>query len=558
MNKCEVLSGIAKSKSGEAFFRRSRIARAIGWSLLAVSIVPAAQALEIDVGNPDVKVNWDNTVKYSAGWRLKDPSAVLVASPNADDGNRNFKKGLMSNRVDLFSEFDLSYQQIGFRVSGAAWYDQIYHDSTRHDSPMTGNASSVASNQFTGATVNLMGGMGELLDAFIYAKGDIGGTPASIRVGKHSLLYGESLFFGMNGIAGGQSPSDLNKLLGVPNSQFKELIRPQQQVSGQLQIRPNLAFGAYYQLGWERNRIPAVGSYFSTVDVLDAGGEQLLAGPPGVVFLRQEDMTPRSSGQGGFQLRFQPEGQQTEYGLYAIQFHAKNPISYLRPSGGFPTLGTYQLVFPEDIRAFGGSASTNFGDTNFGAEVSVRNNMPLVPKGGSVLVLPGQVADNGNNPAYPVGKTAHAQVSWVTPLNRSGMYDGGIFMGELAWNRLLSIDRNESLLDPNATRDASAVRVLFQPSWYQVFPGVDLNLPVGLGYGINGNSSAMHPGFSTPQGGDFSIGISGTYQQKWNFSLNYRHFFGPEANNLKSDNSFSYGQSMTDRDSVTLSVFTTF
>ena len=558
MKSVEGLSSVAKRKSGQAIWRKSRIARAVWWSLLSVTTVPCAQAYEIDVGNPDVKTHWDNTVKYSVGYRLKDPSSVLIASPNADDGDRNFKKGLMTNRVDLLSEFDLSYQQIGFRVSGAAWYDQIYHNSTGNDSPMTGNASSVASSQFTGATANLMGGMGELLDAFFYAKGDVGGTPASIRIGKHSLLYGESLFFGTNGIAGGQSPIDFNKLLGVPNSQFKELIRPQQQVSGQLQIKPNLAFGAYYQLGWERDRVPAVGSYFSTADVLDAGGEQLLAGPPGVVFVRQEDMTPRNSGQGGFQLRFQPEGQQTEYGLYAIQFHAKDPVAYLRPSGAFPVLGTYQLVFPEDIRAFGASASTNFGDTNFATEVSVRNNMPLVPKGGAVLILPGQLADNQSNPAYPVGQTAHAQVSWVAPLNRSSLYDGGIFMGEVAWNRLLSVDRNESELDPNATRDASAIRVMFQPSWYQVFPGVDLNLPVGIGYGINGSSSVLHPGFSTPQGGDFSVGISGTYQQKWNFSLNFTHFFGPEATTLKPDTSYSYGQSLADRDLITLSVSTTF
>ena len=215
-------------------------------------------------------------------------------------------------------------------------------------------------------------------------------------------------------------------------------------------------------------------------------------------------------------------------------------------------------MFPEDIRAIGGSASTNFGDTNFAAEISVRSNMPLVPKGGAVMVLPGQVADNQSNPAYPVGRTAHAQVSWVAALQRSALYQGGIFMGELAWNRRLSVDRNEAELDPNATRDATALRIVYQPSWYQVFPGVDLNLPVGLGYGIDGNSSVLHPGFSVPKGGDFSVGLSGTYQQKWNFSLNFTHFFGPEATTLKSDSSYSYGQSLADRDSITFSVTTTF
>ena len=35
----------------------------------------------------------------------------------------NFDKGLISNRVDILSAFDLSYKRkYGFRVSGAAWY----------------------------------------------------------------------------------------------------------------------------------------------------------------------------------------------------------------------------------------------------------------------------------------------------------------------------------------------------------------------------------------------------------------------------------------------------
>ncbi|WP_218196339.1 DUF1302 family protein [Pseudomonas sp. PCH199] len=63
----------------------------------------------------------------------------------------------------------------------------------------------------------------------------------------------------------------------MPNTQFKELIRPVQQFSGQIQLRPNLAIGAYYQVRWERSRLPGVGSYFSTADILDTGAEEILA-----------------------------------------------------------------------------------------------------------------------------------------------------------------------------------------------------------------------------------------------------------------------------------------
>ena len=49
---------------------------------------------------------------------------------------------------------------------------------------------------------------------------------ATVRAGKHSVLWGESLFFGTNAIAGGQQPFDVVKLLSVPSTQFKEAIRP--------------------------------------------------------------------------------------------------------------------------------------------------------------------------------------------------------------------------------------------------------------------------------------------------------------------------------------------
>ena len=46
-------------------------------ALLACSVVPA-RALDIDSGVPDLRLRWDNTIKYSAGYRLKDPSPALT------------------------------------------------------------------------------------------------------------------------------------------------------------------------------------------------------------------------------------------------------------------------------------------------------------------------------------------------------------------------------------------------------------------------------------------------------------------------------------------------
>ena len=155
---------------------RCHVLTAVAGALIAqFALLPQAWAMELDAGNPDVKARWDNTVKYSTAWRLKDPSDTLVNSPpasiNLDDGDRNFGKGLISNRLDLLSEFDASYKSFGVRVSGAAWYDDVYNKSTDNNSPFTSNSFSVANDRFTEATRNL------------HAGGPFAGPPAFFRWG---------------------------------------------------------------------------------------------------------------------------------------------------------------------------------------------------------------------------------------------------------------------------------------------------------------------------------------------------------------------------------------
>jgi hypothetical protein len=93
----------------------------------------AAAAFQIDSGNPDVAMSWDNTVKYSNAFRVRsvDPKVAdnsLGPQANTNDGDQNFGKGLISNRLDLLSEFEFRYRKdFGFRVSGAAWYDDVYN-----------------------------------------------------------------------------------------------------------------------------------------------------------------------------------------------------------------------------------------------------------------------------------------------------------------------------------------------------------------------------------------------------------------------------------------------
>src|SRR4051812_3550789 len=81
------------------------------------ALVGTAHATEITTGNPDLAIRWDNTIKYNYGHRVNGQEASLLKSANFDDGDRNFDKGMVSNRVDLLSEFDVVYQKsFGMRV----------------------------------------------------------------------------------------------------------------------------------------------------------------------------------------------------------------------------------------------------------------------------------------------------------------------------------------------------------------------------------------------------------------------------------------------------------
>jgi len=557
-------------------------ARALAATASALTVLgaPAAFAFEIETGTSGLKVNWDTTVKYDLAYRTRSPSPDLIDRPpatiNQDDGDRNLRAGPISNRVDLFSEVDVVYRNVGARVSGAAWYDDVYMRRNDNGSPATANPLSVPYNEFTHATQQVHGRAAEILDAFAFGHATLGDVEASLRAGQHAILWGESLFFGNNGIAGAQAPVDIVKLLSVPNSQFKEIILPTQQVSGQLRFGANVSVAAFYQYRWRKSRLPASGSFFSNTDLLDAGGERLLAGAPLVpgggpaAFFRDPDQSARDSGEGGIALRWRVGD--VDLGVYAVRWHAKTPQLYLVPalassSGGPPIvvdpahfnprrgqIGSYRLVFPEDIRTFGASASTSIGDVNVAGEVSVRRHTPLVSD--TQVVAPGVAADNAGHPLYAIGNSVHVQASVLWTIAPNAIAKSATLLAEVAANGRSSVTHNASALDPNTDRAAVSTRVVYEPIYRQAWPGIDLSVPVGGSY--TAGKSSVISAFGVDHGGDLNIGLTAKYLNRYHASLGYTHYYGTIKPAVDAAGHFTFGQSLGDRDFVALSVRTTF
>ncbi|NDY93527.1 DUF1302 domain-containing protein [Ideonella sp. TBM-1] len=537
-------------------------------ALLAAPWAGGAMATEITTGEPRLQLRWDNTVKASLASRLKAADPALLASANHDDGNRNFGKGLISQRVDWLSEADLTWdKRLGARLSAAAWHDRAY--LSRNDNPgFAGgafpNQTSASANQFTEATRTVHGRHAEVLDAFAFARFELGEANGSVRAGHHALVWGESLFFGTNAVAGGQMPVDVVKLVSVPGTPFKEAIRPVPMLSGQVQLDAHLTLGAYVQTGWQASRTAAVGSYFSNADPAVDGGERLLTGPSSAA-VRDADQRPRDGGQWGLQMRLR--GDETDYGVYLLNFHAKTPqlvprLSLLTPPAvpeptAVPT--GYAMAYQQDIKVLGLSASRTFGDFNVALEASVRHNQDLASTQGADASAFAPVAptDNQDHPGYAVGRTAHLNVSTLATLPETALWREASLVAELAWNRLLSVSRNAAALDPNGTRDGVALRLQLEPTYRGVLPGMDLGVPLGLGWAPKGSRplAMSSPNAWIPEGGgDVSIGLNGSYHDSLRFSLSLTHYLGTAAPFNDAANAYSWQQTLKDRDFVSASV----
>ncbi len=189
-------------------------------------------------------------------------------------------------------------------------------------------------------------------------------------------------------------------------------------------------------------------------------------------------------------------------------------------------------------------------------ELSTRWNQPLASTSQHALA-PGEAIDNDDDPVYATGRTLHANFSWLASLEPNFVAAESSVLGEIAWNRVMSVSQNADALDPNADRDATSLRLVFEPMYRQIYPGLDLSVPIGASY-TNGASEALGTGFGTDHGGDLNIGLKGNYLNTWSLGLTYTHYYGPENTFLDADNHYTFEQSLKDRDFVAFTVSRTF
>ena len=513
-------------------------------TLLMLGLSWNAHAFVIDTGNPDVSVAWDNTLRYNLGYRTQPQDTHLLNTSYADEGDSLFKRHqIVTDRIDVLSEFDMKFREnSGFRVSAALWADAAY-SGTSKGNPLFGSTGSYPNNQFTPLVKRFYAGpSGEFLDAFVFSKFDLAGTPVNLKVGKHTVYWGESLGLGgaLNGIAYSQAPLDLQKGFATPGTDAKELFRPLNNISGQAQLSDKLSVEAQYFLDWSASRYPEGGTYLGPADFVFDGPVRQIAG--GSTFLtRGNPFEPNKTGEWGIAARYTPDWLDGTLGLYYRRFAEKIP-NILR-TGPTPSL-TYNMVYGSGSDLYGVSLAKQIAGISVGAELSYRHNTVLnAPTLG--------VSPNGDEAR---GNTFHGLINGVVILPKSALYDTATASAELTgsrWSKVLSHPELFNALgfapcvgkeqwDGCATKNYFGLSLAFTPTWFQAYPGVDLSLPITVSDGISGDASTAMGG--SERSGNFSFGLGADVAQKYRFDLKYNGYFGRVKTNataLVSQNGLS-------------------
>ena len=531
------------------------------------AVAGAANAINFETGVPELTARLDTTLRYNLGFRADRIDPRIGNNPSFDESDYRFSKrgDIVTNRVDLLSELEVDYKQAyGFRVSGTAWYDHAYRDSTVRQNPALANLpSSYFNNRYSRLTKRFYRGSGEFLDAFVYGNFTVAGEPLSVRVGKHSLYWGNSLFSGA-GIAYSQQPTDGRKAAATPGVEARETFLPLNQVSATYQISDTVQVAGQYFFDWDHVRSPEGGTFLGSSDSSLLGPDRVGGASP---FLRADPLGPdKKRGNWGVNTKISPiSWNGTSLGIYYREFDEKNGLWLLRNPAD-PT--TYRPVFARGTKLIGLGLDATLGAVSVGGELSLR-------KGAGLNTFSFTPTNEGAR-----GNVYHASINATSALPNSPLWDFGSVSAELTYDYLDKVTKNPDLFNSVdavtaagvkrcplgvaagcATKDAWGMTVRVGPSWSQVYPGVDLSVPLVFAAGLKGNTADF--GGTNEGARSYSIGAEFDIRKKWLVTLTYADTRGKLVQNGTNALGPTYtgngsGALTSDRGRVTLTVKTSF
>jgi hypothetical protein len=207
----------------------------------------------------------------------------------------------------------------------------------------------------------------------------------------------------------------------------------------------------------------------------------------------------------------------------------------------FGKLGLYNGAYGDNIHIYGMTLAKSIAGVSVGAELSYRQNMPLASDPVQVLpdafvpLVPGSIAigavPSSGTPGA-LGNTWHGVLNAVNIFPRTALFDTAALAGELTWMQWDKVTQNEAVfkgrdgytLIDKPTKNFVGLALNFTPTWFQVWPGVDLLAPVTWSQGLSGNAAVLFGG--SKNGGNWSAGIGADIYQKYRIDLKYSGYYG--------------------------------
>ena len=386
---------------------------------LAVFLTFASGAAASEMQLGDVKVQVDTIVSVGATVRTGGQDCAKISTGNGgcassngvtygvndDDGNVNTERyDPISIVAKAVSDIGVTYENYGGFMRVKAFYD--YWNAEHQGDVSTRFGNRPMNDAYRGSRPRDEAGSDiEILDAFVYGSFDVADRPLSMRVGRQVINWGESVF--ISGGINSYLPVDV-QALRTPGSEIKEALLPEGSVFLSLGLPNEVSVEGFYTFAYERTKLDACGTFFSTTDSACEGGAYVLSGvtvagtdDPDVAPIyipRIADDEPDDQGQFGLAMRYYADwmNQGTELGLYFVNYHSKLPIgtftaadlSTITITGSIPVdlaaasnTKEYQSVYPEDIQEIGFSFNTslaNFlGGTALQGELLYTADMPF-------------------------------------------------------------------------------------------------------------------------------------------------------------------------------------
>lgn len=528
-------------------WRFTTLARAVGAATL-MATASTAQALSFEFGEGgEWELDLDTTVAYSAQWRVSRPDyhkvelrpdddlETQVIKVNSDDGNYNFNRSLIQNKVSAVSELSIVWRDFGFFGRGRASYDDVYDDKTDHSEReyLTYNSAKTYGGdagfrRFPDGTVDEHRDRIEMLDYYVYTSGSLPGERLfDVRLGSQAINWGTATFF--QGIAGLQNPIDAIAA-NTPGVEVKEILLPTGTIYGQVDIIPDVTFEAYYQYEWKKTELNGVGSFFSTTDWLGPGASNYLiplggvdpeTGEPALILNASKTEGEASdSGQWGAAVHWITEGG-TDLGFYYVNAHSKAPAFY-PPSA--ETGLSYKIDYFEDIQGYAASFTTVLGITNIQGEISYQTDVPVVLEAG--------------NPDEGDLITAILGGSYV--FEPTALWDNATVIFDLALAHVDSHDSDELRFDDTAY--ATSVRAEFD--YLNVYPALDIKLIPFINHTFDGTIRESN---MIEDATSINLAVRFIYQSNFFVQVGYVNYFDGGHDHL-----------LTDRDNVSLNLSYSF